>query len=78
MVMELITILIQILGALFVYRIFLGFAMTIFSGIGGLPVRVLQKFKINKSIQKIDDLQKVIALCSQGDYGIPLQFINMR
>lgn len=49
MIMELITILIQILGALFVYRIFLGFAMAIFSGFGGLPVRVLQKFKINKS-----------------------------
>lgn len=31
--MELITILIQILGALFVYRIFLGFAMTIFLGL---------------------------------------------
>lgn len=33
---------------------------------------------IRVSAKKIDDLQKVIALCSQGDYGIPLQFINMR
>ena len=49
MIMELITILIQILGALFVYRIFLGFAMTIFSGFGALPKRVLQKFKSHKA-----------------------------
>ncbi len=28
--------------------------------------------------KKIDDLQQVIALCNKGDYGIPLQFINMK
>ena len=28
--------------------------------------------------KKIDDLQKVISLCRQGDYGIPLQFQNMK
>jgi hypothetical protein len=47
--MELFNVLLQILGVLIAYRIFLGFAMTIFSGFGGLPVRVLQKFKIHKS-----------------------------
>ena len=47
--MELFNVLLQILGVLIAFRIFLGFAMTIFSGFGGLPVRVLQKFKIHKS-----------------------------
>lgn len=28
--------------------------------------------------KKIDDLQKVIAICNQGDYGIPLQYMNMK
>lgn len=28
--------------------------------------------------KKIDDLQKIITLCRQGDYGIPLQFQNMK
>ncbi len=47
--MELFNVLLQILGVLIAYRVFLGFAMTLFSGFGGLPVRVLQKFKIHKS-----------------------------
>ena len=46
-----------------------------------------KKMKVQASIQgdelrisgkKIDDLQAVIALQKGGDYGIPLQFINMR
>jgi len=28
--------------------------------------------------KKIDDLQEVIALCRQGNFGIPLQYINMK
>ncbi len=28
--------------------------------------------------KKIDDLQEVIALCRGGDFGIPLQYINMK
>ena len=45
------------------------------------------KIKVQVSIQgdelrvsgkKRDDLQAVIALLKSGDYGIPLQFINMR
>lgn len=33
---------------------------------------------IRVSAKKIDDLQRVIAICRQGDYGVPLQFINMK
>lgn len=28
--------------------------------------------------KKIDDLQDVIALCRQGNFGIPLQYVNMK
>ncbi len=28
--------------------------------------------------KKIDDLQEVIALCRQGNFGIPLQYVNMK
>jgi uncharacterized protein YajQ (UPF0234 family) len=28
--------------------------------------------------KKIDDLQEVIAVCRQGNFGIPLQYINMK
>ncbi|MFN5184071.1 MAG: YajQ family cyclic di-GMP-binding protein [Bacteroidota bacterium] len=28
--------------------------------------------------KKIDDLQKIMTLCRNGDYGIPLQFQNMK
>ena len=28
--------------------------------------------------KKIDDLQEVIALCRQSDFGIPLQYVNMK
>ena len=47
--MELFNVLLQILGVLIAYRIFLGFFTTLFSGFGALPKRVLQKFKIHKS-----------------------------
>ena len=33
---------------------------------------------IRVSSKNINDLQAVIALCRQGDYEIPLQFINMK
>jgi cyclic-di-GMP-binding protein len=33
---------------------------------------------IRVQAKKIDDLQQVIALCSRGDYGIPLQYVNMK
>ena len=28
--------------------------------------------------KKIDDLQSVIQLCREANYGIPLQYVNMR
>lgn len=28
--------------------------------------------------KKIDDLQAVIALCKKGDFGVPLQYVNMK
>lgn len=28
--------------------------------------------------KKIDDLQEVIALCNKGNFGIPLQYVNMK
>jgi uncharacterized protein YajQ (UPF0234 family) len=28
--------------------------------------------------KKIDDLQEVIALCRNGNFGVPLQFENMK
>lgn len=28
--------------------------------------------------KSIDNLQQVIALCRQGDFGLPLQFVNMK
>ena len=33
---------------------------------------------VRVTAKKIDDLQEVIALLRKGDYGIPLQFINMK
>jgi cyclic-di-GMP-binding protein len=33
---------------------------------------------IRVSSKNINDLQAVIALCRQGDYEVPLQFINMK
>src|ERR1043166_321141 len=33
---------------------------------------------IRVTAKKIDDLQAVIAICRKGDYGVPLQFINMK
>lgn len=34
--------------------------------------------QVRVSAKKIDDLQAVISLMRQGDYGIPLQFVNMK
>ncbi|TXT31320.1 MAG: hypothetical protein FD136_1503, partial [Chitinophagaceae bacterium] len=28
--------------------------------------------------KKIDDLQEVITKCKAGDFGVPLQFVNMK
>ena len=33
---------------------------------------------VRVTAKKIDDLQAVIALCRQGKYGLPLQFVNMK
>ncbi|MFZ6025278.1 MAG: YajQ family cyclic di-GMP-binding protein [Bacteroidota bacterium] len=33
---------------------------------------------IRVTAKKIDDLQEVIAKCKSGEFGIPLQFINMK
>jgi cyclic-di-GMP-binding protein len=33
---------------------------------------------IRVTAKKIDDLQDVIALCKAGNFGIPLQYINMK
>lgn len=33
---------------------------------------------IRVSSKSINDLQAVISLCSKGDYGVPLQYINMK
>ncbi len=28
--------------------------------------------------KKLDELQRVIAMCKQGDFGVPLQYVNMK
>ena len=33
---------------------------------------------IRVTSKNIDDLQKVIAMCSKGNYDVPLQFVNMK
>ncbi|MBC7861927.1 MAG: YajQ family cyclic di-GMP-binding protein [Bacteroidia bacterium] len=33
---------------------------------------------IRVSAKKLDDLQRVIGLCERGDFGIPLQYVNMK
>lgn len=33
---------------------------------------------IRVSSKSINDLQAVIGICSKGDYGVPLQYINMK
>ncbi|HWY10493.1 MAG TPA: YajQ family cyclic di-GMP-binding protein [Bacteroidia bacterium] len=33
---------------------------------------------IRVTSKNIDDLQKVIAICSKGNYDVPLQFVNMK
>jgi len=33
---------------------------------------------IRVTAKKIDDLQAVISLCKTNDFGIPLQYINMK
>lgn len=49
MIMDLFFMLFYTLGALIGYRIFLGFYTILFSGLGNLPKRVLQKFIVHKS-----------------------------
>lgn len=34
--------------------------------------------QVRVSGKKIDDLQQVIGICSKGDYGLPLQYVNMK
>ena len=34
--------------------------------------------KVRVSSKKIDNLQAAMGVCRQGDFGIPLQFINMK
>ncbi len=34
--------------------------------------------QIRVTAKKIDDLQAVISLISNGDYGLPMQFVNMK
>ena len=33
---------------------------------------------IRVTSKNIDDLQKIIAMCSKGNYDVPLQFVNMK
>lgn len=34
--------------------------------------------QIRLSSKSIDNLQKAMAICRQGDFGLPLQFVNMK
>ncbi len=34
--------------------------------------------QVRVTSKSIDNLQQVISLCRQGDYGMPLQFVNMK
>lgn len=45
----------------------------------GLKVQVaIMDDIIRVTGKKIDDLQEVIALCRQGNFGLPLQYVNMK
>lgn len=45
----------------------------------GLKVQAsIMDDQVRVQAKKIDDLQAVIALCRKGDFGQPLQYINMR
>jgi len=45
----------------------------------GLKVQAsIMDDQVRVQAKKIDDLQAVIALCRAGDFGQPLQYINMR
>ncbi|RYY37664.1 MAG: YajQ family cyclic di-GMP-binding protein [Sphingobacteriaceae bacterium] len=45
----------------------------------GLKVQAsIMDDQVRVQAKKIDDLQDVIALCRNGDFGQPLQYINMR
>lgn len=45
----------------------------------GLKVQAsIMDDQVRVQAKKIDDLQAVIALCRQNDFGQPLQYINMR
>jgi cyclic-di-GMP-binding protein len=34
--------------------------------------------QVRVSAKKIDDLQQVIAILNKSDFGVPLQFVNMK
>src|ERR1700712_1721785 len=45
----------------------------------GLKVQAsIMEDQVRVQAKKIDDLQAVISLCRSGDFGQPLQYINMR
>jgi cyclic-di-GMP-binding protein len=45
----------------------------------GLKVQAsIMDDQVRVTAKKIDDLQAVISLCRQGDFDLPLQFVNMK
>jgi len=46
------------------------------SGLKVQPQTMDEQVRVNG--KKIDDLQRIIALCRGNDFGIPLQFVNMK
>ena len=38
----------------------------------------IQADQLRVTGKKLDDLQAVMAMLREGDYGIPLQFVNMK
>ncbi len=56
-------------------------ARKIVKDVKGTKIRVqvsIQGDELRVSGKKRDDLQAVISLLKSGDYGVPLQFVNMR
>jgi uncharacterized protein YajQ (UPF0234 family) len=56
-------------------------ARKIVKDVKGTKIRVqvsIQGDELRVSGKKRDDLQAVISLLESGDYGVPLQFVNMR
>jgi hypothetical protein len=46
---------------------------------GGMKVQAqIMDDVIRVTAKKIDDLQEVIAMCKAGNFGIPLQYVNMK